>query len=84
MHTYTHTHTHTHTLVLQSNSDEGVTSTFVLGTAAPDDDPNYRFLRFQNPKDKQWYYWYVDGGEVGIRKERESEIFNPVAIKDCN
>ena len=77
-------HTHIHTLILQSNPDEGVTSTFVLGTAAPDDDPNYRFLRFQNPKDEQWYYWYVDGGEVGIRKEMESEIFNPVVIKDCN
>ena len=80
-------HTHTHTHSLQSNPDEGITSTFILGTAAKDDDPNYRFLRFLNPKDKEWYYWYVDGGEVNIRKEKEStapEIFNPMILKDCD
>ena len=64
------------------NPAEGVASTFNFGA---DDDPNFGFLRFQNPKDEQWYYWYIDGGEVRIRSDAASiDVFRTTINKDCN
>lgn len=72
---------------MQTDPSEGIAVKFTYNTNdSGDNEPNYKYFKFQSTSGGPWYYWYVVRDEVKIGDEVEigdkpKEIF---MVNLCN